>query len=75
MSFDALWAAIDTQRLYTADLLDGLTPAEWDAPSLCDGWTVRDVAAHLTLQQLTLGSALTAALRFPGSPSHTINAS
>ncbi|MEU0495988.1 maleylpyruvate isomerase family mycothiol-dependent enzyme [Mycobacterium sp. NPDC006124] len=29
-----------------ADLLDGLTPDQWAAPSLCAGWTVRDVAAH-----------------------------
>ena len=72
---DKLWTAIDTQRLRTTDLLSGLTPGEWDTPSLCDGWTVRDVAAHLTLQQLTLGSALRAALRHPGSLNHIINAS
>ena len=75
MNPDELWAAIDTQRLRTADLLDELTPEEWDTPSLCDGWTVRDVAAHLTLQQMTLGSALLAALRHPGSLNHIINAS
>jgi uncharacterized protein (TIGR03083 family) len=28
-------------------LLATLTPAQWDAPSLCDGWRVRDVVAHL----------------------------
>ncbi len=75
MNTDALWAAIDTQRLRTADLLGELAPEAWDTPSLCDGWTVRDVAAHLTLQQMTLGSALTAALRHPGSLNHVINAS
>ena len=75
MNADELWAAIDTQRVRTADLLDELTPAEWDTPSLCDGWTVRHVAAHLTLQQLTLGSALLAALRHPGSLNHMISAS
>ena len=26
-------------------------PEQWDHPSLCQGWTVRHVAAHLTLQQ------------------------
>ena len=75
MNPDELWAAIDTQRLRTTDLLNELTPGEWDTPSLCDGWTVRDVAAHLTLQQMTLGSALLAALRHPGSLNHIINAS
>ena len=29
-----------------ADLLDELTPEQWAAPSLCAGWSVRDVAAH-----------------------------
>jgi uncharacterized protein (TIGR03083 family) len=27
--------------------LEGLDEAQWDVPSLCAGWTVRDVAAHL----------------------------
>ncbi|TXN31442.1 maleylpyruvate isomerase family mycothiol-dependent enzyme [Lacisediminihabitans profunda] len=30
-----------------ADLLDGLTPEQWATPSLCAGWSVRDVAGHL----------------------------
>jgi uncharacterized protein (TIGR03083 family) len=30
-----------------ADLLAGLTPEQWETPSLCDGWRVRDVAGHL----------------------------
>ena len=32
-----------------ADLLTGLPPVSWDQPSLCDGWRVREVAAHLTM--------------------------
>ena len=32
-----------------ADVLDALPAARWDAPSLCDGWRVRDVVAHLTM--------------------------
>lgn len=43
------WRVVEWQRLVIADLLDDLTPAEWDAPSLCAGWRVRDVAAHLAL--------------------------
>ena len=74
MNDDELWAAIDTQRLRTADLLDGLAPEEWDRPSLCDGWTVREVAAHLTLQQMTLGQAIRAAVRHPGGLNHVIRA-
>jgi uncharacterized protein (TIGR03083 family) len=75
MNDDELWAAIDAQRLRTIDLLETITPAEWTRPSLCEGWTVRDVAAHLTLQQLTLGDGLRAALRHPGSLNHMIQAS
>jgi uncharacterized protein (TIGR03083 family) len=48
---DAVWLAIDDQRARTADLLDRLTADQWQHPSLCGGWTVRHVAAHLTLQQ------------------------
>ena len=55
---DQIWAAIDAQRLRVCDLLDLLTDEEWRHSSLCDGWTVRDVAGHLTLQQATWGQAL-----------------
>jgi uncharacterized protein (TIGR03083 family) len=34
------------ERAEFAELLDGLTPQQWDTPSLCEGWTVRDVVAH-----------------------------
>ena len=30
-----------------ADFLETLTPQQWDAPSLCRGWAVRDVVAHV----------------------------
>ena len=52
MDVDEAWQAIDTQRRCLADTLDGLSEDEWRQPSLCAGWTVRDVAAHLTLQQV-----------------------
>jgi uncharacterized protein (TIGR03083 family) len=35
-----------SERAEFADLLDGLAPEQWNAPSLCQGWTVRDVVAH-----------------------------
>ena len=75
MNPEELWAVIDTQQLRTADLLSELAPGEGDTPSMCDGWTVRDVAAHLTLQAMTLGPALLAAFRHPGSLNHIINPS
>ncbi len=34
------------EREEFADLLAGLTKAQWDNPTLCAGWSVRDVATH-----------------------------
>lgn len=45
----ALRSAIAAERRGLADLLDGLAPEQWDAPSLCAGWSVREVAAHMSL--------------------------
>ena len=41
------WIAAERREL--AGLLDGLSAEQWDAPSLCDGWAVRHVVAHLTM--------------------------
>ena len=30
-----------------ADLLDTLTPEQWESPSMCEGWRIRDVAGHI----------------------------
>lgn len=38
---------IAAERRRTADLIDSLTPAQLDTPSLCGAWTVREVAGHL----------------------------
>ena len=62
---DDLWAGIDDQRTRTAALLEGLTPEQWAHPSLCDGWTVRNVAAHLTMQQQRVRDALGFMVRHP----------
>jgi uncharacterized protein (TIGR03083 family) len=34
-------------RVAAADLGASLSPAQWKAPSLCDGWTCGDVVGHL----------------------------
>ncbi|MEV0529123.1 maleylpyruvate isomerase family mycothiol-dependent enzyme [Streptomyces sp. NPDC050439] len=41
--------AVAAERRDIAALLDDLTPAQWDAPTLCAGWRVREVAAHMSL--------------------------
>ena len=67
MDLDDVWRTIDTQRSSLADLLDDLSPAEWEIPSLCDAWRVRDVAAHLTQAQMGLRDAIVPAIRAGGS--------
>lgn len=43
------WEWIAAERRAMADLAEGLDPAQLATPSLCAGWTVRDVIAHLSL--------------------------
>ena len=43
------------ERLSLADLFDSLADHEWQTPSLCEGWTVLHVAAHLTMSTRTTG--------------------
>lgn len=35
------------ERSDLAEFLATLTPGQWDAPTLCSGWRVRDVVAHM----------------------------
>jgi len=42
-------AAIGAERRDLAALLAGLTPEQWDAPTLCVGWRTREVVAHITM--------------------------
>jgi uncharacterized protein (TIGR03083 family) len=42
-------AALIAERTSLFKTLQTLTPEEWDTPSLCDGWRVRDVATHVHL--------------------------
>lgn len=35
------------ERADLADFLEGLSPQDWLAPSLCSKWTVKDVVAHV----------------------------
>jgi uncharacterized protein (TIGR03083 family) len=59
------WGAIDT-------LAQGLVDAEWDLPSECPGWTVRDVLSHVIgIERVLLGEALPPPLT--ELPSHVEN--
>ena len=46
-------ADVEAERLELCLWLERLGPSDWDAPSLCDRWSVRDVVAHLTLSTRT----------------------
>ena len=53
MDRDDVWRAIDDQRRHLTEALEDLSEQEWHHPSLCRGWTVRQVAAHVALQNTT----------------------
>lgn len=40
-------AMVRDERAEMADFLDSLRPQQWDQPSLCSGWRIRDVVAHV----------------------------
>lgn len=49
MDAERTWQVIERERTRLVEVLDGLGHQQWERPSLCEGWTVRDVAAHLTV--------------------------
>jgi uncharacterized protein (TIGR03083 family) len=42
-------AMIAAERRDLADVLGGLPDRSWDLPTLCAGWRVREVVAHMTM--------------------------
>jgi uncharacterized protein (TIGR03083 family) len=44
---EATYAVATATRRLAAEMFAGLTAEQWRTPSLCGGWTVREVAAHL----------------------------
>src|SRR5215213_9142097 len=58
------WDVIRTERLALVDWLETLSPEQWSTPSLCEGWTVQEVAAHLAWAPvLSPGRLVTGLLR------------
>ncbi|MFD6197883.1 maleylpyruvate isomerase N-terminal domain-containing protein [Mycobacteriaceae bacterium NPDC060252] len=47
MDTDEIWQSIDTERVTLADRLAQMPAQDWDRPSLCGQWRVRDVVGHL----------------------------
>ncbi|WP_328529817.1 maleylpyruvate isomerase family mycothiol-dependent enzyme [Nocardioides sp. NBC_00368] len=46
-SKSAIWSVVHTEREALIRDLETLAPARWTTPSLCTGWTVHDVLAHM----------------------------
>jgi uncharacterized protein (TIGR03083 family) len=63
MHSNTVWQHIDNERSWLADLLESLPQASWDKPSLCEGWSVRDVGAHLTFSHARLRDLMWPAVR------------
>ncbi|MFI5933521.1 maleylpyruvate isomerase family mycothiol-dependent enzyme [Actinoplanes sp. NPDC051494] len=61
-------------RLAIADILDTLSGAQWNTPTLCAGWTVRHLAAHLVQPTLIgFGRFAVTAIRFRGDTDRTVD--
>jgi uncharacterized protein (TIGR03083 family) len=63
MDSDTLWQHIDRERSWVAGLLESLPQAAWNQASLCQGWSVRDVGAHLTFAHARLRDVAWPAVR------------
>ncbi|MGW0054330.1 maleylpyruvate isomerase family mycothiol-dependent enzyme [Nocardia nova] len=46
---EQVWQAVAAERASLVELLRALPESGWEQPSLCAGWRVRDVVAHLIL--------------------------
>jgi uncharacterized protein (TIGR03083 family) len=49
MDRETQWQVIAEQRRVLADLLADLDDDQWEQPSLCGQWRIKDVAAHVAL--------------------------
>ena len=74
MEKEATWQVIRRERSALGDMLESLTPKEWELPSLCEGWSVRDVAAHvIAWPDSTLREVAIAAFRARGNYNRMIH--
>jgi uncharacterized protein (TIGR03083 family) len=52
------WNDVHQERRALLDLLEMLTPEQWDVPSLCTEWRVRDVVGHMVSEtRMTVAQA------------------
>jgi uncharacterized protein (TIGR03083 family) len=67
----AVAQVVDDERRKVADLLESLSPEQMRTPSLCAGWTVREVAAHLALSAVGPGRVAVELIRYRGNLART----
>ncbi len=74
MNSEQLYARTSRNRLAIADVLDSLDGRQWDAATLCEGWTVRHVAAHLLQPMLvSFPRFVLTAVRYRGDTPRTVD--
>ena len=61
-------ALISAEAAQLQAFLAGLRPEEWSRPSACAGWTVGDVAAHVTQGARTWSEAIARARAGDSNP-------
>jgi len=75
MIIDAgIYARTTANRLMIADFLETLDEEQWQAETLCAGWTVGHLAAHFVQPMLVgFGRFFVAALRYRGDTDRTVD--
>ena len=74
MDTDDIIRRTAANRRRAADLLDGLAPEQWATPSLCAGWTVRDLAGHMIMPvEVSIPRFLLTLVRARGSADRAVD--
>jgi len=61
-------------RSTAADVLDSLDDRQWEAPTLCAGWTVHLLAAHMAhLTVISFGRFFVTSVRYRGDADRTVD--
>ena len=69
-----IYARTTSNRLLIADFLETLDDDQWQAETLCAGWTVRHLAAHFVQPMVVgFGRFFLAALRYRGDTDRTVD--
>jgi uncharacterized protein (TIGR03083 family) len=73
---EQVYALATRNRLLAASMFAGLDEEQWRTPSLCEGWTVREVCAHLVPPEggLSVLSLAWDVIRFRGDLARMVDA-